>query len=71
MGTAKKITGLIFHVQKNPNGKWFWRLVANTGRTIAISAESYATRKECRQMIDLIWEKVAGATVHVWGEHES
>jgi uncharacterized protein YegP (UPF0339 family) len=40
-------------ITQNKNKKWFWRLVANNGKTLAHS-ESYARRKDCRRTAYLV-----------------
>lgn len=51
--------GTRFHVFKDTNGEWRWRLIAVNGRIIASSGEGYKAVKSCLSSIDIV--KSSGA----------
>jgi uncharacterized protein YegP (UPF0339 family) len=46
--------GMAFHLYRDAQGYWRWRLVAANGRRIADSGEGYNNRQDCRAGIDLV-----------------
>lgn len=47
-------SGLTFHVYKDDDARWRWRLVDAVGKTIATSAEAYRTKKDSVAAVELI-----------------
>jgi uncharacterized protein YegP (UPF0339 family) len=43
-----------FHIYKDRNKHWRWRLLARNGRKIANSGEGYVRRKDCMKIISRI-----------------
>lgn len=44
-------SSLSFHMFKDAEGRWRWRLVDATGKLVASSGHGYKTRKECMSAI--------------------
>lgn len=60
------------HIQKfqNENSHWYWRLVADNGKSIAIGGEGYVDERDCNRAIHLVKANMAPAEVKkqtVWG----
>lgn len=43
-----------FHIYKDNNNEYRWRLVAANGKIIADSGEGYTTKSACQAGIDLV-----------------
>ena len=43
-----------YNIVRDASDRWVWQLVAANGRLIATSSESYKTRAECLEAIDLV-----------------
>lgn len=43
-----------FHVFKDDDAAWHWRLVAANGQTIASSGEAYRAKQRCLSAVDLV-----------------
>jgi uncharacterized protein YegP (UPF0339 family) len=52
-----------YSVNKDHQGQWRWLFVANNGKTIAVSSESYHNREDCLHGIRLV--KTEGSTAGV------
>lgn len=53
----------IFRVTRDDLGEWRWSFVADNGRTIAISVESYAKKSGCLAAIRLLKDRGPTAPV--------
>lgn len=53
----------IFRVTQDDRGEWRWSFVADNGRTIAISLESYAKKSGCLSAIRLLKDRGPSAPV--------
>lgn len=45
---------MTFHIYKDSNSEWRWRLKAANGKVIADSGEGYNTKEACRAGIELV-----------------
>jgi uncharacterized protein YegP (UPF0339 family) len=43
-----------YHMYRDANNQWRWRLVAGNNRIIANSGEGYFNEADCRHAIDLV-----------------
>ena len=43
-----------YNIVRDASDRWMWHLVAANGRLIATSSESYETRAQCLEAIDLV-----------------
>ena len=43
-----------FHIYKDQNNEWRWRLKAANGIIVADSAEGYSSKQACQDGIDLV-----------------
>lgn len=43
-----------FHVYKDRNGEWRWRLKSANGNIIADSGEGYTSKHNCKHGVDLV-----------------
>lgn len=53
------------HIQKfqNEKSQWYWRLVADNGRSIAIGGEGYVNERDCNHAIRLVKANMPAAEV--------
>ena len=52
-----------FEYYKDKAGKWRWRLVSTTGRTMADSGQGYASKQGCLDAIDRVKDETKRANV--------
>ncbi len=45
---------MAYHMYKDAQGLWRWRLLAGNTRIIANSGENYHNKQDCRAAIDLV-----------------
>ncbi len=45
---------MAYHIYKDRQGYWRWRLLASNNRTVADSAESYYNKQDCLHGIELV-----------------
>lgn len=45
---------MAYYMYKDTANQWRWRLVAQNGKIIAVSSESYWNKADCRNAIDLV-----------------
>ena len=50
----QKESVLFFYVYQDKQGGWRWRLLSTGLRIIALASESYATKEECKAIVDLV-----------------
>jgi len=68
MGTTNQLlAGLMiqqskFHIYKDKQSMWRWRLVASNGKTIADGSEGYVNKADCQHGISLV-KQCGGAEV--------
>ena len=43
-----------FQLYKDQSGQWRWRLLAQNGKIVATSGESYINKSDCLHGIDLV-----------------
>lgn len=43
-----------YKISRDASGQWVWHLIAANGRIIATSSESYKTKSECLEAIELV-----------------
>ncbi len=53
----------IFRVAQDDRGEWRWSFVADNGRTLAISLESYAKKSRCLAAIRLLKDRGPSAPI--------
>jgi hypothetical protein len=60
----------IFRMRRDDRGEWRWSFVADNGRTMAVSAEGYATKAGCVAAIRLLQNRGPQAPVSERGPAE-
>lgn len=53
-GDPNKVINLRFHIYRDTQGGYRWRLKAPNNRTIADSGEAYRRKRDCKAAITLI-----------------
>lgn len=53
-----------FIVYRSATSKWYWRLVAKNGLTIADGSECYASAGNCRKAVNRVIKGVPSAEIH-------
>lgn len=59
---------LTFHLYKDRDQQWRWRLIAANGKTIADSGESYHHMTDAEHAISLIMDNSHEATIDITDE---
>jgi hypothetical protein len=52
-----------FYIYKDAAAQWRWRFTAKTGKTIAVSSESYNNLVDCAHAVSLIKTESASSPV--------
>jgi uncharacterized protein len=64
-GLHERTSGHVaYHMYRDTQGRWRWRLVSADGRLLALAGAGYASESECSAAIDLVKGSAASAPVH-------